>query len=51
MPNKWVYIAYAAAWIATAAGVVVAIVVTQNPWCLAAFIIPGYISIGHNWGE
>ena len=43
--DKWVWIAYGCAWIATGAAVAVGIYFTQNPWCLAAFFFPAVIRI------
>ena len=43
--NKWAYIAYGMAWIATAFAVAVGIYYTKNASCLWAMLIPGFISL------
>ncbi len=43
--NPWLYVAYAAVWVATSIAVGIAIYVTQNPFCLLALLIPGGISL------
>lgn len=40
MKNKNVWLAYAAAWISTAAAVMVAIKYTGSAWCLVALALP-----------
>nr|DAH44515.1 MAG TPA: hypothetical protein [Caudoviricetes sp.] len=40
MKNKNVWLAYAAAWISTAAAVMVAIKYTGSAWCLVALVLP-----------
>lgn len=43
-----IYIAYAAAWIATAVAVIFGIKLTGSSWCLWAFFFPAGISLSHN---
>lgn len=40
MKNKNVWLAYAAAWISTAAAIMVAIKYTGSAWCLVALVLP-----------
>lgn len=46
--NKWVWIAYASAWISTAIGVSFGVYFTKSAWCLWAFVLPGCITISNN---
>lgn len=43
--NKWIYIGYAAAWIATSAAVITGIVVTKSLIPIWAMLIPATLSI------
>lgn len=45
MNNKWVFIAYAAAWIATSIAVCVGLCITHSAWCLWALLLPFGINI------
>ena len=42
--NKWVYIAYACAWIATSIAVSVGIIISKSVYPLWAMFIPTFIS-------
>lgn len=45
MKNKWGFIAYGMAWIATAIAISVAIYITENTRCLWFLLIPALISV------
>ncbi|MEY8366278.1 hypothetical protein AALA22_11625 [Anaerovoracaceae bacterium 41-7] len=46
-----VYLAYAAAWISTAAAVIVGMMETGSAWCLWALLIPALIKINDKYKE
>ena len=43
-----IWLAYAAAWIATASAVIAGIYLTGSAWCLLALLIPLGISVNRN---
>lgn len=46
-----VYLAYAAAWISTAAAVMAGMYFTHSPWCLWALLFPACISFPNHFKD
>lgn len=49
--NKWPYVAFASAWIATGVAVCFAVYITKDASCLWAFLLPSFLSLKYTSEE